>query len=170
MESPLSARRPSAGAPEGISSPAQPARPPAEDHEEHDYLQRCVNDIAEQLAAMPPRHSPGVSTISLGGCKLMIATWEADAFRTASETGSPVRTLQRAVAARTILHVCMERQKRHEETDLAAALSIARLQVEEMKLQVEKAKEASNIDAAVNLAATSKRLLALVQEGEKLQG
>jgi len=39
-----------------------------------------------------------------------------------------------------------------------------------MKLQVEKAKEASNIDAAVNLAATSKRLLALVQEGEKLQG
>jgi hypothetical protein len=111
-----------------------------------------------------------VSTISLGGCKLMIATWEADAFRTVSEPGSPVRTLQRAVAARTILHVCMERQKRHEDTDLAAALGIARLQVEEMKLQVEKAKEASNIDAAVNLAATSKRLLALVQEGEKLNG
>ena len=132
--------------------------------------QRCVNDIAEQLAAMPPKHSPGVSTISLGGCKLMIATWEADAFRTASEPGSPVRTLQRAVAARTILHVCMERQKRHEETDLTAALDIARRQVEEMKLQVEKAKEASNIDAAVNLAATSKRLLALVEEGERLRG
>ena len=170
MESPLSAPPPSAVAHEGISSSAQPARPPAEDHEEHGYLQRCVNDIAEQLAAMPPRHSPGVSTISLGGCKLMIATWEADAFRTSSEPGSPVRTLQRAVAARTILHVCMERQKRNEDTDLAAALGIARLQVEEMKLQVEKAKEASNIDAAVNLAATSKRLLALVQEGEKLQG
>jgi hypothetical protein len=63
----------------------------------------------------------------------------------------------------------MERQKRSEETDLTAALEIARRQVGEMKLQVEKAKEASNIDAAVNLAATSKRLLALVEEGEKLR-
>jgi hypothetical protein len=169
LESPLSAPSPSAVAPAEGNPPAILAAPETEDHEEDDYLQRCVNDIAEQLAAMPPRNRPGVSTISLGGCKLLIATWEADAFRTNAEPGSPVRTLRRAVAARTILHVCMERTKRHEDTDLAAALEIARRQVGEMKLQVEKAKEASNIDAAVNLAATSKRLLALVEEGEKLR-
>jgi hypothetical protein len=153
------------------SVPASAAQAPeAQDQEEdNDYLQRCVNDIAEQLAAIPPKNTPGVSTISLGGCKLMIATWEADAFRILAEPGSPIRTLQRAVAARTILHVCMERQKRQEDTDLGAALDIARRQVDEMKRQVEKAKEASNIDAAVNLAATSKRLLALVEEGERLR-
>jgi len=99
----------------------------------------------------------------------MIATWEADAFRADVDPSSPLRTLQKAVAARTILHVCMERQKKQEETNLGLALDIARRQVEEMKGQVEQAKEASNIDAAVNLAATAKRLLALVEEGEKLR-
>jgi hypothetical protein len=153
---------PSAAVPPAPQPPAQP------EQEEHlDSLQRCVKDICDQLSAIPPKSTPGVSTISLGGCKLLIATWEADAFRTVAEPGSPVRTLQRAVAARTILHVCMERQKRHEETDLVAALEIARRQVEEMKTQVEIAKEASNIDAAVNLAATGKRLQALVEEGGK---
>jgi hypothetical protein len=133
--------------------------------EEEDYLQRCVSDITKQLAAVPPRHTPGVSTINLGGCKLLIATWEAEAFRGGDE---PAGTLQRAVAARTILHVCMDRQKKKEPTDLLAALEIARRQVEEIKLHVEEAKRASNIDAAVNLAATAKRLLALVDEGQKL--
>jgi len=35
---------------------------------------------------------------------------------------------------------------------------------------VEKAKEAKNIDAAVNLAATSKRLVSLIAESEKVLG
>lgn len=133
--------------------------------EEEDFLQRCVSDITHQLAGVPPKHTPGVSSINLGGCKLMIATWEAEAFRSGLE---PAGTLQRAVAARTILHVCMDRHKKKEPTDLRAALEIARRQVEEIKLQVEEAKRVSNIDAAVNLAATAKRLLALVEEGQKL--
>jgi hypothetical protein len=170
VESPLSPPSPSAVLPEqGLPAPSAQAPEVHDQEADNDYLQRCVNDIAEQLAAIPPKSTPGVSTISLGGCKLMIATWEADAFRTLAEPGSAIRTLKRAVAARTILHVCMERQKRQEATDLGAALDIARGQVAEMKLQVEKAKEASNIDAAVNLAATSKRLLALVEEGERLR-
>jgi hypothetical protein len=40
--------------------------------------------------------------------------------------------------------------------------------VDEMKAHVEAAKEANNIDAAVNLAATSKRLLSLIADGEKV--
>jgi hypothetical protein len=78
--------------------------------------------------------------------------------------------LQRTVAARTILHVCVERHKKNEPTDLAAALDIARAQIEVMKEHVEKAKESKNIDAAVNLAATTKRLLSLIAESEKLAG
>lgn len=156
-----------------IATPAAAPVPPAQQvvsaeelAGEEDYLQRCLADIVEQLGAMPARHSPGVSTIHLAGCKLMIATWEAEAFR---GTGEPAGTLQRAVAARTILHVCIDRTKKKEATDLVAALEIARRQVEEMKAHVTKAKEVNNIDAAVNLAATAKRLLALVDEGEKLR-
>jgi hypothetical protein len=134
--------------------------------EEDDYLQRCVTDIADQLAAVPPKNTPSVSTIHLGGCKLLIATWEADAFKSNAE---PLLALQRAVAARTILHVCMERHKKNEATDLDAAVEIAQRQAEEMKTQVMRAKEASNIDAAVNLAATAKRLMALVEESQKLR-
>ena len=115
---------------------------------------------------MPAKNTPAVSAIVLGGCKLLIATWEAQAFALDDETS---KALQRTVAARTILHVCMERQRKGEPTDLAAALDIARAQVEEMKIHVDAAKEANNIDAAVNLAATSKRLLSLIADGEKDQ-
>jgi hypothetical protein len=133
--------------------------------DEDNYLTRCVVDIAEQLKSVPAKSFPAVTPIVLGGCKLLIATWEAQAFVQDDETS---KALQRTVAARTILHVCLERHKKNEPTDLAAAMDIARGQVEEMKQHVEAAKEAKNIDAAVNLAATSKRLLSLIAECEKV--
>ena len=136
-----------------------------EPNEEHDYLQNCVDDITEQLRAMPTKNSPSVSAIVLGGCKLLVATWEAQAFFGEDALS---KALQRTVAARTILYVCMDRYKKNEATDLTFALELAQAQVEEMKAQVVIAKESKNIDAAVNLAATTKRLLALIADGEKL--
>ncbi|HVG92049.1 MAG TPA: hypothetical protein VNB54_11220, partial [Alphaproteobacteria bacterium] len=69
-----------------ISRPAQnaaaSAEPSAQEQaqaEEESYLVRCVNDIAEQLTAVPAKNAPAVSAIVLGGCKLLIATWEAQA-------------------------------------------------------------------------------------------
>jgi len=158
--------------PDLISRPSPPHEPeaapsPKEQAEEEDYLLRCVADIAEQLKAVPAKNSPSVSAIVLGGCKLLIATWEAQAFVQETMTGL---ALQRTVAARTILHVCMERHRKNEPTDLVAALAIAKAQIESMKEQVERAKESKNIDAAVNLAATTKRLLSLIAEAEKLAG
>ena len=158
------------------ADPVDPVSPPVdnvaetsfvgeeEQAEEDNYLTRCVVDIAEQLKSVPAKNFPTVTPIVLGGCKLLIATWEAQAFVQDDETS---KALQRTVAARTILHVCVERHKKNEPTDLAAAMDIARAQVEEMKQHVEAAKEAKNIDAAVNLAATSKRLLSLIAECEK---
>ena len=135
--------------------------------EDSDYLQRCVADITQQLLAVPAKHTPAVSAITLGGCKLLIATWEADAFTHAS---SPMALgLQRTVAARTILHVCMERERKGEPTDLTLALELAKAQATEMEAHVAEAKEAKNIDAAVNLAATTKRLMALIEEAEKVK-
>jgi hypothetical protein len=145
-------------------SNAETSPSPEEQADEENYLTRCVVDIAEQLKSVPAKNFPAVSPIVLGGCKLLIATWEAQAFVQDDETS---KALQRTVAARTILHVCVERHKKNEPTDLAAAMDIARAQVEEMKQHVEAAKEARNIDAAVNLAATSKRLLSLIAECEK---
>jgi hypothetical protein len=143
-----------------------PSAQPTSPAEEEDYLNRCLTDIGDQLAALPAKNAPTVSPIHLGGCKLLIASWEAEAFK--SDSGSS-RALQKAVGARTILHVCMERHKRSEPTDLRAAMELAQRQADEMKVHVDEAKEAKNIDAAVNLAATAKRLLALVEEGRKLQ-
>ena len=151
--------RPAHNAGEESSAPS-----PKEQAEEEDYLMRCVADIAEQLKSVPAKNFPAVSAIVLGGCKLLIATWEAQAFVQDDETA---RALQRTVAARTILHVCLERHKKNEPTDLTAAMDIARSQVGEMKSHVEAAKEAKDIDAAVNLAATTKRLLSLIADCEK---
>jgi hypothetical protein len=137
------------------------------DLQELDYLEQCVSDITQQLLAMPAKKSPGVRPIVLAGCKLLIATWEAEAFT--NTAGELSVALQRAVAARTILHVCIERHKKHEPTDVGAALEIAKRAVDEMKAHVAKAKESRNIDAAVNLAATTKRLLSLMEEGERIR-
>jgi hypothetical protein len=134
---------------------------------QQDYLDQCVSDITQQLLAAAPRKSPGVRPINLAGCKLLIATWEAEAF---IETRTDLSVaLQRAVAARTILHVSVERLRKHEATDVNAALEIAHRAVDEMRDHVAKAKEGKNIDAAVNLAATTKRLLSVIEEGEKLR-
>jgi hypothetical protein len=155
---------------EALASPPTPTVSPETANpgsaEEEDFLERCVADITNQLASVPPKITPSVSAIHLGGCKLLIARWEADAFKGNSE---PLRALQRAVAARTILHVCMERFRRHEATDLDAAVEIGQRLAEEMKFQVQRARDSSNIDAAVNLSATAKRLIALVEEGQKLR-
>ncbi len=143
-----------------------PVAPAQSEVEEDDYLGRCVADITAQLAGVAPKSTPSVSAITLAGCKLLIATWEAEAF--IHSEGEMAKALQRTVAARTILHVCMERQRKGEDADLGVALDLARGQTSVMEAQVQKAKEARNIDAAVNLAATTKRLMALIDEGEKL--
>jgi len=134
---------------------------------EHDtYLEQCIDDLTRQLMAAPAKKGASVTPISLAGYKLLIATWEAEAF---TKGGDEIASaLQKAVAARTILYVCLERQKKREPTDIFVALEIAHLAAEEIRQQVERAKEVRNIDAAVSLAATTKRLLGLIAEGEKL--
>lgn len=134
--------------------------------EEDSYLEQCIGDITRQIMAAPPKMGASVTPITLAGCKLLIATWEAEAFT--NSVDEYAAALQRAVAARTILHVGVERHKKHESADLFVALEIAHLAADQMRDHVARAKEARNIDAAVNLAATTKRLLGLIAEGEKL--
>jgi len=133
---------------------------------EDDFLQQCIKDIAGQLKSAPRKATPSPSPITLGGCKLLIATWEAAAFTEGTDQIS--QGMRDMVAARTILHVAIERHKRGEPTDIGTALEIAGQQVEEMRGHIAAAKAMKNVDAAVNLAATTRRMLALTEEAKKL--
>jgi len=127
-------------------------------------IEQCLEEIAPQL--LQGKHSVTVTRINCGGSKLLISSWEAAAFiRGGDETSD---ALQRAVAARSILVQAMERHKAGETSWLQPALRVARDEMAQIQNQVARAKEAKDIDAAVNLAATATRLSSLVQEVTKL--
>ena len=136
--------------------------------EEDDYLQRCIADITRQVQAAPPKSTPSATQIELLGSKLLIATWEAEAFNDNGDDPLAM-VLRNTVAARTILQVCIARHKKDESVDLVAAIQIAQKQMEAVNPFIAAAKEANNVDAAVNLAATTKRMLALIKQAEVLQ-
>jgi hypothetical protein len=148
------------------AAPVPPQEPQRARVEDDGYLEQCIADISQQLTVEPPKKGASVTPIMLAGCRLRIAAWEAEAF-TSPEVPFH-RALERAVAARTILYVCVERHKKGEPTDVFAALEIAHLAAHEMRKDVADAKEQKNIDAAVNLAASAKRLLALIEQAENL--
>ncbi len=155
------------------SEPAPLAATPVDDTisakaEEDDYLQLCIADITRQVQAAPPKSTPSATQIELMGSKLLIATWEAEAF---NDNGNyPLASVLRStVAARTILQVSIARHKKDESVDLVAAIQIAHEQMEAVSPFIAAAKEANNVDAAVNLAATTKRMLALIKQAEVLQ-
>ena len=151
-----------------VKTPVVPeiALPTSEDKTEDDYLHACIKDIEGQVKSMPAKSTPSATAIVLAGCRLLIATWEASAFTNGADPMSDA--LRRMVAARTILQVTIDRQKKKEPSDIPTALEIARQQIEEIRGHIADAREARNVDAAVNLAATTKRLLALIEQGEKL--
>ena len=115
-----------------------------------------------------PQSSASVSNLALGQTKLLLASWEVAAFTRGGDDVSDA--LQRAVAARAILQIAVESTKRGEPAGVAQAISTAHAEAAQMQERIAAAKDAKNIDAAVNLAATHKRLLSLLAESEKLQG
>jgi hypothetical protein len=111
---------------------------------------------------------PGVvtATVQMGGAKLMLSSWETAAFVRGGDEASDA--LQRAVAARALLFQGVEKSKRGQPAPLGSLLPMAHAEAARIQEQVARAKEARNIDAAVNLAASGKRLLALMEEAETL--
>jgi hypothetical protein len=129
-------------------------------------VEEYLEKIAEQLLKTPA-NATSVSNVMMGQTKLLLASWEVMAYTRGGDDASDA--LQRAVAARAILSMFMERKKKREEADVKAAISIAHGEAALMQERIAQAKDAKNIDAAVNLAATLKRLLNLIAEAEKLQ-
>jgi len=133
---------------------------PAPDAAKADALQACVEEIAEILISANTK-SASVTNVMIHGSKQLLASWEVAAFTAGGDEISDV--LQRAVAARVLVSMCKAADASHR----AEVLRIADQQAAEMQVSVSQAKKAKNIDAAVNLAATAKRLLGTIEEAQK---
>lgn len=149
--------------------PAQPELNPssADVKKDHpgDSLEHTVELIAEQLFAS--KEKTKVSTVILGHSKQILASWEVSAFVRGGDASCVA--IQRAVAARSLLSEAAEKFKSGQKNALTQPLQQAHVQAAVIQEQVAKAKDRGDIDAAVSLAATAKRLVSLIDETEKLK-
>lgn len=130
-------------------------------------LQACLEHIAEQLIGEVQPTPTSVATVFYNDTKILLSSWEVSAFTKGGNDAADA--LQRAVAARTILLAAVERKKKGvQAADLPEALKLAHAEIALLQESIARSKERKDIDAAVNLAATCKRMLALIDEAEKL--
>ncbi|HXW17505.1 MAG TPA: hypothetical protein VEJ39_04340, partial [Candidatus Acidoferrales bacterium] len=124
--------------------------------------------ISEQLSAIPPSSGRTMSTIVLKNTKVLLSSWEVDAF--VNHAGQESQDLRRAVVARAMIAVAMDSRKQTGESEsLKQALDSARSEVAYFQRRVEEAKQSKNIEAAVNLGISTKRLLSFIEESEKFE-
>jgi len=130
-------------------------------------FETCMEKIWEQLISAPPSRGRSMTTVIVGGARLLMSSWEVAAF--VSEDGPAAEDLRRAVVARALLTSNLERAKETgNATGLDRALTIARVEASRLQERVEAAKQAKDTEAAVNLGISTKRLLSALDEGEKL--
>jgi len=131
-------------------------------------MEKCLEAIWEQLIGAPPSRGRSMSTVVLQDTKVLLSSWEVAAF--VAEGDQDAEDLRRAVVARALLALAMDQRKRSGDlSQLASALVLARTEVSYFQGRVEQAKRAKNIEAAVNLGISTKRLLSFIEESEKLQ-
>ncbi len=130
-------------------------------------FETCMEQIWEQLISAPPSRGRSMTTVKVGGARLLMSSWEVTAF--VSEDGSAAEDLRRAVVARAMVTAATEQSKASpSSTNLARVLPIARVEVSRLQERVEVAKQAKDTEAAVNLGISTKRLLSALDEAEKL--
>jgi hypothetical protein len=129
---------------------------------------KCLEAIWEQLIAATPSRGRSMSTVVLENVKFLLSSWEVAAFVAAGGQGA--EDLRRAVVARALLALGIDSRRRSgEQTQLEAALVLARAEVSYFQGRVEQAKREKNTEAAVNLGISTKRLLSFMEEAEKVQ-
>jgi hypothetical protein len=130
-------------------------------------FETCMEQIWEQLIATPPSRGRSMTTVKLGGARILMSSWEVTAF--VSEDGPSAEDLRRAVVARVLVTSAMESAKETgNATSLDRAMSMARQEVTRLQERVDVAKQAKDTEAAVNLGISTKRLLSTLDEAEKL--
>jgi len=130
-------------------------------------FETCMEQIWEQLIAVPPSRGRSMTTVKIGGVRLLMSSWEVTAF--VSEDGPAAEDLRRAVAARALVTSATQEVKDSGSHDaIEAVLSIARVEISRLQERVEVAKQAKDTEAAVNLGISTKRLLSALDEAEKV--
>ena len=130
-------------------------------------FENCMEQIWEQLISAPPSRGRSMTTVKVGGARLLMSSWEVAAF--VSEDGPAAEDLRRAVVARAMVSSGLEQAKETgNATGLDRALTIARVEVSRLQERVEVAKQEKDTEAAVNLGISTKRLLSALDEAEKL--
>ena len=138
----------------------------APDDGELDF-ESCMEKVWEQLISAPPSRGRSMTTVRIGGARLLMSSWEVAAF--VSEDGPGAEDLRRAVVARALVTSAVEQAKESgNATVLDRVLPIARVEVSRLQERVEGAKQAKDTEAAVNLGISTKRLLSSLEEAEKL--
>jgi len=126
-----------------------------------------MEQIWEQLIATPPSRGRSMTTVKIGGARILLSSWEVTAF--VSEDGPSAEDLRRAVVARVLVTAAVETAKETgNATPLEKAMSMARVEVTRLQERVDVAKQAKDTEAAVNLGISTKRLLSALDEAEKL--
>jgi len=147
-------------------SAAPPAQPLVETSAAVDF-ETCMEQIWEQLIATPPSKGRSMTTVKIGGARLLMSSWEVAAF--VSENDATADDLRRAVVARAMVTAALESAKETgNATSLDRALQVARVEVTRLQERVEVAKQTKDTEAAVNLGISTKRLLSALEEADKL--
>ena len=159
-----------AGASAGMGISESTAGSPPSKEEAHTPaldFETCMEQIWEQLIAATPSRGRSMTTVRLGGARLLMSSWEVAAF--VSEDGPAAEDLRRAVVARALVTAALEQVKQSgNASGLESALTIARVEVSRLQERVEVAKQAKDTEAAVNLGISTKRLLSALDEAEQL--
>jgi hypothetical protein len=130
-------------------------------------FETCMEKVWEQLISAPPSRGRSMTTVRIGGARLLMSSWEVAAF--VSEDGPAAEDLRRAVVARALVTSALEQAKASgNATGMDRVLPIARVEVSRLQERLEAAKQAKDTEAAVNLGISTKRLLSALDEAEKL--
>ena len=130
-------------------------------------FETCMEQIWEQLIATPPSRGRSMTTVKVGGARILMSSWEVTAF--VSEDGPSAEDVRRAVVARVLVAAAMESAKETgNATGLDRAMNMARVEVTRLQERVDVAKQAKDTEAAVNLGISTKRLLSTLDEADKL--
>ena len=150
-------------------TPAQEAAPAENRTKSQPALdfEACLEQIWEQLIAAPPSRGRSMTTVKIDSTRILMSSWEVTAF--VSEDGPAAEDLRRAVVARALVTVALEHAKATDNTaEVDEALSVARIEVSRLQERVDRAKQAKDTEAAVNLGISTKRLLTALDAAEKL--
>jgi hypothetical protein len=130
-------------------------------------FESCMEQVWEQLISAPPSRGRSMTTVKIGGVRLLMSSWEVTAF--VSEDGSAAEDLRRAVAARALVTSATQEAKDFDSREsLERVMSMARVEISRLQERVEVAKQAKDTEAAVNLGISTKRLLSALDDAEKL--